>query len=1290
MRVPVVRHGSYRTTLLKPRKTRRDLMLGPPRCYFPAMFEITGDHVARLGDADLRTLVVRLALAELAAQGLPSSAVTAGGHQDAPDGGIDVRVALEGPPPQPDFVPRAATGFQVKRPDMPASEIEEEMRPKPARVLRESIVDLARLGGAYVVVSAQGSVADQPLRNRRGAMRKALVGCADGDRLHTDFYDRERLATWANLYPGAAAWVRSRVGDALAGWRAIGAWRDGDVAEGGAYIVSGEAKVFSERTGGRDALTVTRGLDALRSALRGSGRCVRLIGMSGVGKTRFVEALFEDGAGEAPPLDPAIAVYTDYAEDISPSAREMARRLVDAGRPALLVVDNCNPKTHQELAAICSAKGSPVGLLTVEYDVRDDEPERTDVFRLVAGAGSAVEAWIGREFPDVTQVDRRTIAEFSDGNFRVARALAETLARGETLGRLRSQDLFERLFFQRQVPDQQLLRDAEALALAYSYDGEGDALDGELASLGSLVGRTVRDLFVSTAELRDRGIVQLRGRWRAVLPQAIANRLAAGALARILPADLDAFCRSAPERLVKSVSRRLGYLHDSAEARAVVDRWLRPTGPLGDVFGLGDAGMAIISNLAPASPPAVLAAMRGVLAGDRADGILAPANRARSRWMRLLRSLAYQPDLFEEAARLLARFAGVEPEGHNVDRARDQFVELFHIHLSGTRASPAQRRALARELLLGRDPDLVAGGLVALDGLLKTTHFSSSASFDFGARPRDFGWQPSARADVEAWFVDALTLATEAASVPGVASVVGRHVRGIWSIPAARPALEAAAERFARDGSWIDGWLGLRAACRWDGAADADGRQDLEALIDRLKPVGLIERARAVVLSRGSVGFDVTDGDEDPLKAYHRAHEVALELGRAMAADRDALSAFLAEVSSRQAMRAFEFGRGLGRGTEDVDATWSLLVEAFRSADANLRNPSVMGGFVAEFYKTRPDEARRLLEAALSDHEVRQRLPFLQSRTVLDADGLDRLRRLAVSGEVPASWFGDLACGVVDGAEPQALIRLLDAISALNGGVGVAADILYFRLAMAKDAGPIPAELVEHGRRLLAEGRFGPGRQSRDYHLGELVELCLAGPEAEHAAAEFCRRFREAVNAYEAHAFDSHYLVSAIFKVQPVVALDAFLDPDGGEIDDDIFHSRSGQLPPLENVDEAMLASWADAAPERRYANLGHALPVFRLENLDEVVGISEQFVAMLRRAPDKAAFLGEARWRVHPDGWAGSLAAVLERRKAVLAALADVRDPDVDAWLAAADRSIDDWIARERDRESLQEETFE
>ena len=47
------------------------------------MFEISGNDINNLGDTDLRSLVARLALAELTAKGYPRSSVIAGGNQDA-------------------------------------------------------------------------------------------------------------------------------------------------------------------------------------------------------------------------------------------------------------------------------------------------------------------------------------------------------------------------------------------------------------------------------------------------------------------------------------------------------------------------------------------------------------------------------------------------------------------------------------------------------------------------------------------------------------------------------------------------------------------------------------------------------------------------------------------------------------------------------------------------------------------------------------------------------------------------------------------------------------------------------------------------------------------------------------------------------------------------------------------------------------------------------------------------------------------------------------------------------
>src|ERR1700752_1066662 len=174
------------------------------------MFEITHDDIAALDDEDLRTLIGLLCEAKLRRANLPVSAVTWGGNQTAKDGGLDVRVSLPPGTVIAGFVPRAATGFQVKKPDMPASEITKEMR--PGGDLRQVIAELAASEGAYIIVSATGSRGGSARKKRRKAMAEAVKNCPDAAKLHLEFYDRNRVASWVRDHAGLIPWARSMVG----------------------------------------------------------------------------------------------------------------------------------------------------------------------------------------------------------------------------------------------------------------------------------------------------------------------------------------------------------------------------------------------------------------------------------------------------------------------------------------------------------------------------------------------------------------------------------------------------------------------------------------------------------------------------------------------------------------------------------------------------------------------------------------------------------------------------------------------------------------------------------------------------------------------------------------------------------------------------------------------------------------------------------------------------------------------------------------------------------------------
>jgi len=71
---------------------------------------------------------------------------------------------------------------------------------------------------------------------------------------------------------------------------------------------------------------------------------------------------------------------------------------------------------------------------------------------------------------------------------------------------------------------------AEALALVYSFDGENTSEVSELCILSSIVGKQAEAIYRDIAELKSRDLIQTRSKWRAILPHAIANRLATNAL----------------------------------------------------------------------------------------------------------------------------------------------------------------------------------------------------------------------------------------------------------------------------------------------------------------------------------------------------------------------------------------------------------------------------------------------------------------------------------------------------------------------------------------------------------------------------------------------------------------------------------------------------------------------------------------------------------------------------------------------------------------------------------------
>jgi hypothetical protein len=1125
------------------------------------MFEITGDDLALLRDDDLRTLVGRLCEEEVRKLGFATSTVTWGGDQDATDGGLDVRVELPKGISIAGFLPRAVTGLQVKKSDLSGTKILNEMRPpsdKRAAVkrrgtkerikkqqrnkLRPVIAELAAVGGAYIIVSAKGSTTDTALRNRRGSMRSAL-----GPRqrkLLVDFYDRGRLATWLREHPGLIPWVRSRIGKTIAGWQSYGAWALSPQGTEDAYLLDEELRLKTGTRDGAIGCTATEGLHQLRELLRKPKSVVRLVGLSGVGKTRFVQALFDDRVGQDA-LAPSLAVYTNLVDRPDPPPMSVAADLIAARTGAVLIVDNCGPDLHQRLAEICRAPNSLLSVITIEYDVRDDLPEGTTALKLEPSSVDLVERLVRRRLPYVSPIDAHTVAVIAGGNARVALALAGTIGVSETIAGLNDTEVFRRLFFQGRPDDEEFYRAAQACSLLYSFNAEETDDGSELARLGSLVGLDARRMYAHVRELQRRDLGQRRGVWGAVLPHAVANRLAAEALENIPSAIVQAsLIRSAPERVLRSFSRRLGYLHASPEAQKIVRGWLTQGGLLGSVSTLNGLGQTMLENIAPVAPEATLLALERSITNANDE----EAHRYGTHYIQLLGSLAYEIGLFDRCTALLVRLAVADDEKKDRSRARHRLEILFQLYVSGTLAPIEQRVHVIEPLLASSDPRYRDIGDSLLRAALEAWQFDSAESFEFGARSRGYGYWPTTAAHVQHWYCSVLQLTKVTATGDGASAEPARAAlatafRGLWTRTRVHAELDETCRAIAARQFWPDGWRAIRQVLRYDVKAFSPRlAARLRNLERALRPKDLVEQVRAVVFpSSMRYSLDTIDESDDVSPGVDQGQALARNLGRTVAVEPKVLQTLLPDLVIGDGLRWY-FGAGLAEGAQDVQSAWDVLTAGFERASETDRRSIVLCGFLHGLYGLDAKHTGAILDHALDDPILGTWFPVLQAAVPIGEVGAARLARALKIGRAPAHFYRALAHGrATDSIPGKALASFLRGIATLESGLDTAIEILYMRLFSDSDQKRAhhPA-LMTLGRDLLLQMRYVKNAQE-DHRLGQVGKACLKGKSGAEFVEKLCRKLRTAVTKRETYAGHHDHLLLALATAQPVAALNGLL-----------------------------------------------------------------------------------------------------------------------------------------------------
>lgn len=534
----------------------------------------------------------------------------------------------------------------------------------------------------------------------------------------------------------------------MLGWQRFGDWSSTRTDIEAEYFIDDNIKVISPNHKDKNELNVVEGINEIRQQLSKTGKSIRLVGLSGVGKTRFAQALFDERIGENN-LEYKVVWYCDLGDSPNPIPEHFIDELIQKNSFSILIVDNCGQDTHANLTKKIKSKN--LSLLTIEYDVKDDSPERTSVYKLKPISSDIVKKVIERHYPHINDLNSRKIAEFSGGNYRLALAIASNIEQTENISLLTDNHLFERLFWQNGIKNDQLEKIAQQFSLVYSFNVEDSGEENsEIDFLANLAKVDTDIAYEEIEKLRQKDIVQQRSKWRAILPHAVANHLAKQAISKKSITLLNRDFEQMPQRLQRSFIKRLSYLHDQIKVKQLIQLWLSEEGWLGrkllnETFDTAD--ITYLNLLAPIIPEQALVLLENVHAIN--PKFLSRENPSFVELSRLIRRLAYREENFKQAFELLVYFAKDEKQDENNNSIKDLITSLFKLYTSETLANLELKKEVLTNFFKQEDRHTLL--LKILQIALNFHEYGVLYNYDDSGEAICYGYQPKTYKEIWGW-----------------------------------------------------------------------------------------------------------------------------------------------------------------------------------------------------------------------------------------------------------------------------------------------------------------------------------------------------------------------------------------------------------------------------------------------------------------------------------------------------------------------------------------------------------
>ncbi len=653
----------------------------------PAPFEVNADNIASLKPSSFSDLLRRLLHAEAQQHGIPEVGIHVASTLNAPDGGEDGRISWRGEPNHTRFLPFRLCQFQLKTSNIRPARAGKEVVTNGGEV-KPMVRSVLEQGGHYIMLCAH-PYNRQQIEERQRKICSALMeaGLQDpGDQIR--IMEASQIAVWVNAHPPVALWVREKKGLGTPGGFVTWEFWKGRSEHSVPWV--NDPRLTDLCCKLRERVTKPRSV-------------LRVVGLSGIGKSRLcLEALkrIDDHQIAGRSLRDFV-IYVVQSEEDMQAAHLVVRELAATGGRAIVVVDDCDFRQHDNLTRLVARQESRLSLLTIDNEI-PSQIDANNTIKLEEAPEIVIETIVDQVARHMQGLDRQRLVRLSEGFPEIAIRIARESKTRRHLTYSTNDELINEFVCGRRPEDKGLLLQsaqriavfgpvriestAEAdLGTVQTYGAEYST-GGDLARIAG-IGRqmTREDLYAGIQVLTQRGVCKRSGGLGTIQPRPIAVALAKRQWIewdkkkwdQVLSGGIGSY-------LSVSAAQRLAQLNFSDIANNVAEHVCRKDGSFDQGDGIVAQGRAkVLSALAEIAPDAVAQHI------DRSLNRLVHLHNltldVRSSLVRALSTIAFRSRTFMIGARLLLRLAVAESKLWRAGASR-QFVKLFSPILGGTEA----------------------------------------------------------------------------------------------------------------------------------------------------------------------------------------------------------------------------------------------------------------------------------------------------------------------------------------------------------------------------------------------------------------------------------------------------------------------------------------------------------------------------------------------------------------------------------------------------------------------------